>query len=129
MKKRGVVLLILIFICACGCGPKSDKAIKFEKAERLDMELGQMAGTADIIVSFHKKPITEKADALNAAEAIIEEYLKIYKNFSYDTISIVQYSEDNMWLFSYYTSDVVGGGLCAAVDGNDARVLKIWMEE
>lgn len=83
------------------------------------------------------KSIESKQDAIKIAKTIIEKCHEKDMFCDYTLLSIIYSKNDNIWRFDYSIdqrskdkSDLMDcGNLYVAIDGNEGKLIKAWIEE
>lgn len=135
------LLLLLIFITGCSCAPENSslegcamKDIQFTEIDRFNFEWDRVEFPIELGEDALEKvtPINTTEDAVYIATSIIEELHNDGRMSEYILLSVTHSKEENIWCFEYSTEVdtlVECGGLYVAIDGNEGKLIKAWVEE
>ena len=110
------------------------KDIQFTEIDRFNFEWDRVEFPIELGEDALEKvtPINTTEDAVYIATSIIEELHNDGRMSEYILLSVTHSKEENIWCFEYSTEVdtlVECGGLYVAIDGNEGKLIKAWVEE
>ena len=141
MKKIIPLLLLLFSLVGCSCVTNNNscvddviKDIQITEIDRFNFEWDRVEFPIELGEDALKKvtPINTTEDAVDIATSIIEELHNDGRMSEYVLLSVTHSKEENIWCFEYSTEVdtlVECGGLYVAIDGNEGKLIKAWVEE
>ena len=141
MKKIIPLLLLLFSLVGCSCVMNNNscvddvmKDIQITEIDRFNFEWDRVEFPIELGEDALEKvtPINTTEDAVDIATSIIEELHNDGRMSEYVLLSVTHSKEENIWCFEYSTDVdtlVECGGLYVAIDGNEGKLIKAWVEE
>lgn len=150
--KKIVSMFLIIILLISGCGETSNdnttntsgvtdmEMIDFIEIEQAGIDWNEVEfpiSSKEIAIPFNIKSIATKEDAIKIGKAIIENCWDNGKFLDFVLLTIVHSTEDNVWRFDYSIDQrnkkdgtlLLCGGFYVAIDGNNGKVIKAWVEE
>ena len=150
MRKVVLIFTLLFLLSFDGCNNTSSNSdiegstamqeINLTETEWCGINWDQIEFLVDLSeIEFieETKSIETRKDAIEVATTLIEKCHEIGKFSSYTLLSITHSTKDNVWRFDYSIDQrnkdnenlVDCGCLYVAIDGNEGKLIKAWIEE
>ena len=149
---KRIILLIIFILSLVGCGNNSNittreendlmkdsEEVHITEIDRFDVDWDKLEFNFKLEESVLKEiePIDSKQAAIDVGTSIIEEIHRNGKLTDYVLLSITHSTEDNIWCFEYSIDQrnaspeelIECGGLYVAIEGNEGKLIKAWIEE
>ena len=134
MKKLSLLVIsVLLIISGCRNSERSlgVDEIRFSEVDLLNADWAQVdfpVEPEDYFEQFFDKPIRSREVAINIATSILENEHERGRFLGFELRAIDHDPSENIWIFRYWMPSVLGSSFSVAMNGENGKVIALWVE-